>query len=58
LRLLEEQESKLKALRADLIEGENDGLAEPFYFEAFTARKAGSETAGFMTGYRLAPRAS
>ena len=39
LRLLEEQEAKLAALRAALIEGEESGPSTPFDFEAFIARK-------------------
>jgi len=39
LRLLEEHESKLAALRAALIEGEQGGQATPFDVEAFIARK-------------------
>ncbi|HEY6925826.1 MAG TPA: type II toxin-antitoxin system ParD family antitoxin [Steroidobacteraceae bacterium] len=39
LRLLEEREAKLTALRAALIEGEASGPATPFDFEAFIARK-------------------
>ncbi len=39
LRLLEEQEAKLSALRAALVEGEQSGLSTPFDFEAFIARK-------------------
>jgi len=35
LRLLEEQETKLEALRAALIEGEQSGLATPFDVEEF-----------------------
>ena len=41
LRLLEEQEAKLTALRAALAEGEASGPATPFDFDAFTARKRG-----------------
>jgi antitoxin ParD1/3/4 len=41
LRLLEEQEAKLEALRAALVEGENSGPSTPFDFEAFVARKRG-----------------
>jgi antitoxin ParD1/3/4 len=39
LRLLEEQEAKLMALRATLDEGEASGPATPFDFEAFIASK-------------------
>jgi antitoxin ParD1/3/4 len=39
LRLLEEQEAHLEALRAAIIEGENSGLSTPFDFEAFIKRK-------------------
>lgn len=42
LRLLEEQEAKLAALRAALIEGEQSGASTPFDFEAFIARKRAS----------------
>ena len=35
LRLLEEQETRLEALRAALIEGEQSGLATPFDVEEF-----------------------
>jgi antitoxin ParD1/3/4 len=41
LRLLEEHEIKLKALRDALIEGEESGPAVPFDFEAFIDRKRG-----------------
>ena len=37
LRLLEEQEAKLAALRGALVEGEASGAAEPFDFEALIA---------------------
>ena len=39
LRLLEEREAKLAALRSALIEGEESGPATPFDVEAFIARK-------------------
>lgn len=39
LRLLEEQELKLEALRATLIEGENSGPSAAFDFDAFIDRK-------------------
>ena len=39
LRLLEEHEARLDALRAALIEGEQSGPAQPFDFDAFLARK-------------------
>ncbi len=39
LRLLEEREAKLDALRAALVEGEESGPSTPFDFDAFIARK-------------------
>ncbi|MEA2899367.1 MAG: antitoxin ParD1/3/4 [Bradyrhizobium sp.] len=39
LRLLEEQEAKLSALRAALVEGENSGPSTSFDFDRFIARK-------------------
>jgi antitoxin ParD1/3/4 len=39
LRLLEAEETKLAALRAALIEGEQSGAATPFDFDAFVAGK-------------------
>jgi antitoxin ParD1/3/4 len=39
LRLLEEQEAKLTALRAAIDEGDASGPATPFDFDAFIARK-------------------
>lgn len=43
LRLLEDQEMKLAALRAALIEGETSGAAMHFDFDAFLARKRGMD---------------
>jgi antitoxin ParD1/3/4 len=43
LRLLEEKEAKLAALRAALIEGEQSGPSTPFDFEAFIVRKRTSQ---------------
>jgi len=42
LRLLEEREVKLQALRAALIEGEQSGPLTPFDFESFRAEKTNS----------------
>ncbi|HIT76270.1 MAG TPA: type II toxin-antitoxin system ParD family antitoxin [Candidatus Avipropionibacterium avicola] len=39
LRLLEDRESQLAALRAALIAGEESGPPEPFDFDAFLAAK-------------------
>jgi len=39
LRLLEEREMKVEALRAALIEGEQSGVSTPFDFDAFVNRK-------------------
>lgn len=39
LRLLEEKETKLAALRAALIEGEESGPAEPFDFDEYVSGK-------------------
>lgn len=39
LRLLEEHEARLAALRAALIEGEQSGPSQPFDFDHFLARK-------------------
>jgi antitoxin ParD1/3/4 len=39
LRLLEEREMKVEALRAALIEGERSGTSTPFDFDEFIKRK-------------------
>jgi antitoxin ParD1/3/4 len=46
LRLLEEQEAKLSALRAALIEGEASGPATPFDFDEYIAHKRGQNSPG------------
>ena len=43
LRLLEEREARLEALRAALVEGENSGPSTPFDFETFIQRKRDAE---------------
>lgn len=44
LRLLEEQEARLAALRAALIDGETSGPSLPFDFDSFVARKRDTGT--------------
>lgn len=39
LRLLEERETRVEALRSALVEGEQSGPATPFDFDDFIARK-------------------
>lgn len=46
LRLLEEREAKLRALRAAIDEGLESGPAEPFDVEAFIAEKNRERTRG------------
>jgi antitoxin ParD1/3/4 len=41
LRLLEERELRLEALRSALVAGEESGPSTPFDFDAFLDRKAG-----------------
>ncbi len=43
LRLLEEHEAKLAALRAALVEGEQSGPSAPFDFDQFLERKKASQ---------------
>jgi antitoxin ParD1/3/4 len=45
LRLLEEHETKLKALETALVEGEQSGRAEEFDFDQFIARKMAGRNA-------------
>jgi len=44
LRLMEEQEAKLDALRAALIAGEESGCSTPFDFDEFIANKRAAAT--------------
>jgi antitoxin ParD1/3/4 len=44
LRLLEEHEAKLSALRAALVEGEESGASTEFDFEGFLARKRANQS--------------
>jgi antitoxin ParD1/3/4 len=46
LRLLKEQEAKLSALRAALVEGENSGPSTTFDFDRFIARKRKTSSSG------------
>lgn len=43
LRLLEERETRLEALRQALIAGENSGTSTPFDFDTFVSRKRASQ---------------
>lgn len=43
LRLLEDREIRLAALRQALVEGERSGLSAPFDFDSFLAGKRGTE---------------
>jgi antitoxin ParD1/3/4 len=46
LRLLEDRETQLRALREALTEGERSGPSTPFDFDAFLARKRAGEPGG------------
>lgn len=46
LRLLEENEARLAALRSALIEGENSGPSKPFDIESFVSEKRRSASSG------------
>jgi len=48
LRLLEEQETKLAALCAALIEGETSGPSTPFDVDSFITRKLSAEPPGSL----------
>jgi len=50
LRLLEEREMKVEALRAALIEGEQSGVSTPFDFDAFVNRKRQKNKRSEKTG--------
>jgi antitoxin ParD1/3/4 len=43
LRLLEDRETRLRALRQALIAGESSGESTPFEFDAFVSRKRAEE---------------
>jgi antitoxin ParD1/3/4 len=45
--MLEEQETKLAALCAALVDGEQSGASTPFDFEAFIARKRSARASVF-----------
>ncbi|MGW5520474.1 type II toxin-antitoxin system ParD family antitoxin [Nocardia africana] len=45
LRLLEDRETHLRALRQALVDGENSGPSAPFDFDDFLARKRGGSGA-------------
>jgi antitoxin ParD1/3/4 len=46
LRLLEDRETQLRALRDALTAGENSGVSTPFDFDAFIDRKRAQESRG------------
>ena len=46
LRLLEDRETQLRALREALIEGEHSGTSTPFDFDAFLDRKRAGDPPG------------
>jgi antitoxin ParD1/3/4 len=46
LRLLEDHETRVEALRQALIEGENSGPCEPFDFDEFIAEQKKTATPG------------
>jgi antitoxin ParD1/3/4 len=46
LRLLEDRETQLRALRAALVAGERSGTSTPFDFDAFLGRKRAEELRG------------
>jgi antitoxin ParD1/3/4 len=46
LRLLEDRETQLRALRQALAAGEHSGVSTPFDFDAFLGRKRAEESLG------------
>lgn len=46
LRLLEDRETQLRALREALAAGENSGVSTPFDFDAFLDRKRAGQSRG------------
>jgi antitoxin ParD1/3/4 len=46
LRLLEDRETQLRALREALVAGERSGTSTPFDFDAFLGRKRAEESRG------------
>src|SRR5260370_86426 len=58
LRLLEERQAKLAALRAALIEGEQSGPSTRFDFEAFIARQRAARSSALKSNREEGPLCS